>query len=315
MKNKLLVATSLLTMVLTACNNQTSTVQNWEKTISPAGAPAIAFYDQATTGKFETNATPSNVLAQLQADNYGMVVFDFYNGLKSLKTNEGHYKLARIITGGNLYLVGINKTTEPTADDYIVSFGKNLLPDVVYREIYGADIAEATHYVAGVSDAQGVLVSGLHEGNAVDYVLIAQPALFAAKQNAQAATFDNLTVISSLRDKWEAKTGQTAVPQAGLFINMNYYEGHRNYYEDQLALIDERIETAIEDPTTIKTTMDAQLTVDEQKTFFGFTSAIAYNVQKDDANGFALVSGDEEINIPEFFEAIGITEDYSNYIL
>ena len=97
MKKKLLVATSLLTIALTACNIQT--IQNWEKTISPSGAPAIAFYDQASTGKFETNATPTNVLAQLQADNYGMVVFDFYNGLKSLKANEGHYKLARILTG------------------------------------------------------------------------------------------------------------------------------------------------------------------------------------------------------------------------
>lgn len=315
MNKKLLVATSLLTMVLTACNTPTNTVENWQKAISPAGAPAIAFYDQAKTGKFETNATPANVLAQLQADNYGMVVFDFYNGLKSLKTNEGHYKLARIITGGNLYLVGINKTTEPTAEDYIVSFGKNLLPDVVYREIYGDAIADATHYVASVSDAQGVLVSGLHEGNEVDYVLIAQPALFAAKGNQSAATFGHLTVVSSLRAKWEEKTGQTAIPQAGLFINMNYYAGHRNYYEDQLALIDERIETAIDDPMTVKTTMDEHLSVDEQKTFFGFTSAIAYNVQKDDANGFALVASDEVISIPDFLTAINVTEDYSNYIL
>lgn len=313
MKKKLLVATSLLTMALTACNTQT--IQNWEKTISPSGAPAIAFYDQASTGKFETNATPTNVLAQLQADNYGMVVFDFYNGLKSLKANEGHYKLARILTGGNLYLVGINKTSEPTATDYIVSFGKNLLPDVVYREIYGNEIADATHYVAGISDAQGVLASGKHEGNDVDYVLIAQPALFAVTNNQSAETYSKLTVVSSLRAKWEEKTGQTAVPQAGLFINMNYYNDHKNYYEDQLTLIDERIETAIEDPITVKTTMDADLSTDEQKTFFGFTSAIAYNVQKDGANGFALVSGEEVIDIPSFLTAINITEDYSSYIL
>lgn len=301
--------------LLTGCRGNDATIENWEKTYSPAGAPAIAFYDQAKTGLFETNTTPANVLAQLQADNYGMVVFDFYNGLKSLKANDGHYKLAKILTGGNLYLVGINKTTAPTAGDYIVSFGQNLLPDIVYKNIYGEDIASATHYVNSVSDAQGVLTSGLHEGSQVDYVVIAQPALFAVTHNSAAATYGQTTVIANLRTEWEVKTGQTAFPQAGLFINTNYYTEHKAFFDDQLALIDERIDTCISDPTTMKEYMDADLTSDEQKAFFGFNSQIAYNVQKDDANGFALVSGEETVDVSAFLASIGVNEDYTDYIM
>ena len=313
MKKNIIATLSVLTLALTACN---ATEDNYKRAISPSGAPAIAFYDQTKTDYFETNSTPANVLAQLQADNYGMVVFDFYNGLKSLKANQGHYKLAKIITGGNLYLVGINKTEAPTVDDYIVSFGKNLLPDIVYKEIYGEDIAEVTHYVNAVNDAQGVLVSGLHEGHLVDYVLIAQPALFATLNNVNAATYGTLTVIDSLREKWTEKTEQTAIPQAGLFLNMQYYVNHKSYYDDQLALLDERIETCIDDPLTMKTKIETDLpSEDDQKALFGFTSKVAYNVQKDGANGFALVRGEETIDIHGFLTSLNILEDYSDFIL
>lgn len=316
MKNKLYMALGLVSLTLVGCTSN-NVIEKYQKVYSPAGAPTLAFYDQSKTGTFETNTTPANVLAQLQTDNYGMVVFDFYNGLKSIKTNSSHYKLAKILTGGNLYLVGINKTTAPTKDDYIVSFGQNLIPDIVYKKIYGEEIAATTHYVGAVADAQGVLTSGLHEGNPVDYVLIAQPALYATLNNKSAATYGTLSVIASLRAEWKTLTGQDAIPQAGLFVNTGYYTEHKQFFDDQFDLIDERIDTCINDPLTMKQTLDKDLDADSQKTLFGFTSQIAYNVQTSEAspNGFALVSGDETVDIKEFLTSVNVTDDYSSYIL
>lgn len=314
----LLIAIPLLAM--SACAPLTSTNENYKKVISPSGAPAICFYNQANSGNFDTNSTPSNVMAQLMTDNYGMVVFDFYNGLKVIKNNNANYKLARILTGGNLYLVGIDKTEAPTKDDTIVSFGQNLLPDLAYKKLYSKDIIDNTTYVNGVSDAAAVLASGVYEGQEVDYVVIAQPALFATMSNKDAPTYGRLTVIDNLKGKWKEQYNQDAIPQAGLFVHNTYYQANKQYFDNEFALLDERIDTAINDVNTVKTTMDEQMpNLEDQKNFFGFNSNVAKNVQ-DNANtpnGFALVNAEEaaNIDIQEFLTTIGVNEDYSNYIL
>lgn len=337
MKKRTIMFITLPLLALSACapiapSSETSSSQepsipslepmtgNYNKVISPSGAPAICFYDQALTGNFDTNSTPSNVAAQLLTDNYGMVVFDFYNGLKSIKNNNADFKLARILTGGNLYLVGIDKTTAPTSDDTIVSFGQNLLPDLAYKKLYSQDIIDNTTYVNAVTDAAAVLASGVYEGENVDYVLIAQPVLFATMTNQNAPTYGRLTVIESLRDKWKETYNQDTIPQAGLFVHNDYYEANREYFETQFALLDERIDTAINDVITVKNTMDEQIPdLNDQKAFFGFNSNVAKNVQDNAStpNGFALVSADEaeNIDIQAFLNTIGVNEDYSDYIL
>ncbi len=320
---KIILPIVVIAALLSSCTTETidsSSVDGssiYNKIYSPTGAPAIAFYDQGTNSNFETNQTPANVLAQLTQDNYGMIVFDFYNGLNTLLNYEGHYKLARIITAGNLYLVGINKTTQPTSDDYIVSFGEGLIPDLAYKYLYDDEIVANTSYVSSTTEAGAVLAAGIYQGEAVDYVVVAQPTLNTILNNEDAATYGQLTVIASFKDMWYEKTGQNGIPQAGLFINMNYYEQYQSYYDEQLALLDDRIDTCINDPITMKSVMDSQLSEDEQSLLFGFTSSVAYNVQANEEtpNGFALLGSDETIDISAFFSILGITTDYSDYIL
>ena len=231
-----------------------------------------------------------------------------------------NYKLARILTGGNLYLVGIDKTEEPTSEDKIVSFGHNLLPDLAYKKLYSQEIIDNTTYVAGVNDALAVLKSGVYEGEEVDYVLIAQPALFAAMNDQNAATYGKLTVINCLKDKWKDEFDQDAIPQAGLFVHNDYYLANQDYFETQFALLEERIDTAINDVNTVKSVMDSQIpALADQQAFFGFNSNIAKNVQSSTStpNGFALVNEQEALNIDiqAFLTTIGVNEDYTSYIL
>lgn len=311
---KFILPALLFALSLGACS---PTNEPYEiKFMAPSGAPTIAFYNQAIDGSLETNSNPSIVGAQLQNNTYACVVFDFYNGLKSIKNNNADYKLARIITGGNLYLVGIDKTSGPTADDYIVSFGEGLLPDLVYKSIYGDEIASATHYVSGVADCGAILESGLHNGNEVDYVLVAQPVLFAKKSSSPIK--ERLTVVASLRNEWYEKTGQSAIPQAGLFINQTQYNKHKDEFNAFFDEFEDAITTCIENPQTMKAAIESLGDADAQKAVYGFTAAVAFNVQKDNQNGFALVDyeANESLDIAAFLNALGKgAEDYSNYIM
>lgn len=314
MKKNFFTSLFLLTILLTSCGDK----KNVDiKIISPSGAPSAAFYTYAKDANFETNSTPANVGAQLQANNYGAVAFDFYNGLKSIKKNNGNYKLARIITGGNLYLVGIGKENEPTKDDYIVSFGQGLLPDMVYRKIYGDEIADATKYVNGVSEVTPILKTGKHNNNPVDYVLIAQPALFAAKNTSEVK--DKIHIVANLRDKWENISGSKMIPQAGLFINQTEYNNNRNAYKDFLNKVDENINNCINSPESLKNGILEAGDENAQKAKFGFSANVAFNVQKENQNGFAFVSkeeqGDLTTALSSFFSTMDIEEDYSSFYM
>ena len=288
------------------------------KIMTPTGAPAAAFYPFVENENYEyvTNSVPKNVGAQLQSTQYDALVFDFYNGLKSIKNNQSDYRLARIITGGNFYLVGIDHQEEPTSENpgYIVSFGEDSLPTIVYRNVYGEEISNATNFVTDAKETLAVLNTGLHESNKVDYVLTAQPVLFNALNNSPIK--DKLTVVASLRDKWEDKTGQKAIPQAGLFINSVKYEEHEAEYEAFLAELEDGINTCIEDPATMKAGIEKVGDEEAQANFFGFKSQVAFKVQQN--NGFAFVSSEdsETIDISLFLESLGKgNEDYSDYIL
>ena len=88
MKKQKLLLLALPVLALGACAPSTSSSSSsspslepatggYNKVICPSGAPSICFYDQYSSGNFNTNSTPSNVSAELLTDNYGMVVFDF----------------------------------------------------------------------------------------------------------------------------------------------------------------------------------------------------------------------------------------------
>ena len=158
--------------------------------------------------------------------------------------------------------------------------------------------------------------NGLHNGEKVDYVLVAQPILFAQLNNSPIK--DQLTVVASLRTKWEEKTGQKAIPQAGLFVNYSNYTKYKSDFTAFLDELDDSIDTCIEDPTTMKNGLDAYGDADAQKAFFGFNSGVAFNVQKNGANGFAFVSSEDAdtISISDFLASLDKeTEDYSQFIL
>jgi hypothetical protein len=282
--------------------------------ISPKGAPTLAFYDQGVNPNFVTSGEPSAVLAELQKNDKDVVIFDSINGLKSIKANNANFGLAKIITGGNFYLAGIDKTADdkgvyplPAADDVVVSFGQNLIPDVVYSKLCSDywHIENNAKYVASVTDALAVLTSGQYSGGKVDYVFIAEPALTTAINKADANTFGKVSVVRNIRSEWKAYSGQDGIAQAGVFVNKASLETKPNKLKDFFTKLEDRIDTAISNPDVAKASLDLYGSATEQVARFGFNSTIMSKVQKDDRNGFGLVSSAESIDVNSFLESLG----------
>lgn len=313
MKKSLLLLT--LGVLLVSCGGGAPSSETPKDTssiriISPTGAPTLALYNKVN--QLTTNSTPTNVAAQLLADNYDVVVFDFYNGLKSQKANNGHYKLARILTAGNLYLVGINHNSEPSSGHKIVSFGEGLLPDLAFKELYGNSGA-ITSYVSGVQDIAPILKTGKYAGEDIDYVVIAEPVL-----TSTLATIEDTSIYTkfSIREKWESVKGEGhIIPQAGLFFNMNSYNNNEATYNQFLKELDNDISGALINPSLIKSSFELVGDLDAQKAKFGIPAAMAYKVTQN-GNGVGLVEEYNKLVITNFLEDINkSSEDYSSYIL
>lgn len=323
MKKVTFVSILSVIFMLSGCTKNNN-ADNYLKILTPSGAPSLAFYDQSKNSHFETTTNTSLVKASLLTNDYGYIVFDFYNGLKTFKNNpnyskENDFKLARIITGGNFHLVGINKTGKPDSTSRIISFSKGSLPDLVYKNVYGDDIYNNTIHLANNSQVNAVLQSGLYNGEKVDYCLISEPALTGTMNNQSAATYGKLNIISSLRDDWKTKTGQNAIPQAGLFIRQDYYNSHKKYYDDQLGLLEERIDITLDNPDIFKERIKKDIpNIEDQKALFGFTADLAFKVQDKNNNGFAFISEKDHktLSIESFLKSLGESvTDYSDYFL
>ncbi len=314
---KKIIYLPILAISLSSCSGTSAKIT----CVCPKGAPALAFYNTSAE-EIEFRGEPTTVLAELQKNEYDMVVFDSVNGLKSCVKNKANYALAKIITGGNFYLAGIGLTQNadgtyplPGNDDVVVSFGQNLIPDLVYSKLCSDywHIENTAHYVNSVTDALAVLKSGKYGGGDVDYVFIAEPSLTTALNDKTCDTYGKVNIVKNIRSEWKAFSGQDGLAQAGIFVNKTSLETKRAEIKKYINLIDESINLAINDPASVKKTMDASRSLEEQVKYYGFNSNIVSLVQKDNRNGFGLVNKDETIDVNQFLTSLGqgsVPEEY-----
>ena len=304
---KLILMMTLGGLLLTSCGNSVDT--SGLKVISPTGAPALAFYNKATQ---LTTGGAAEVKPELLKSNYDFVVFDFYNGLKIQKEKQGHYKLARILTAGNLYLVGINHTEKPTEGAKVASFSENSLPDLAFKELYG-DRGLTMSYTADATGIGPVLKSGKIEGVEQDYVVVPEPVL--SKVLLTMEDISKYTIFSFAKDWKEAKGEDHIVPQAGLFVNMDKYNENKVVYDSFINELGSDITIGVNNPNKIKDGIDSIGNADAQVAKFGINSTDAYNAQKD-RNGVGLLTSYNKSMVTSFLNDIGKgAEDYSDYIL
>lgn len=108
--------------------------------VCPKGAPAAALARYAASDNLNITSA-DNVKGAFTAGTADFIVFDSVNGVKLAKANGENYKLVRMVTYGNLYIVATGNDEDGvlTDDDYIVSYGEGLVPDLAFKAVYGEE--------------------------------------------------------------------------------------------------------------------------------------------------------------------------------
>ena len=244
---KLLVSLSVL-LVLCGCGTQKN--ENTEEIVDPStltvvtpkGAPVLAFYDWIANENYSRVAADAIGALWTGEESPDVITVDITSGVKAI-SNGADYRLAAVVTFDNLYIGSAGNDEDDTMDkdDKIVLFGnENMLPSKVFHYLYGTDYDDTIIYVADAQQAAACLMKGVDlEGNPVDYVFLAQPAMFAAlKQN------ENASVAVDIQEAYRSKSGMDIV-QAGVFIKNIVSDATAEAFLNNL---ETSISAGIEDP-------------------------------------------------------------------
>ena len=271
MKKKYLL---LSLICLTSCNVDHSTL----KIVCPTGAPALAFYNNVENANFETNSTPSNIVSMMNGNsNYDIVVIDTVSGIKAIN-NGANFKLAATLTFGNFYLAATGNDANSTLDkdDVVILFGQNQTPDLLFNKIYGEGYN--VEYVTNVQDAAKCLASGKNmiTKSTVDYVFIAQPALYTILNNKDALTYGNASVYANIQEEYKKITNYDLV-QASLFVNVN---SDSKMVDSFLKDLEKDINNLLENPSLLSDKID--FTSQELSTKYGVNFKACEQLLNDD---------------------------------
>ncbi len=177
--------------------------------LAPQGAPALAtlpFADQETVSvDYVSGSDPLSAELIKNDSAYDVIIAPINLGTKLIEKDNTPYRLAAVITWGNLYIVG---EADYQNGDAFAAFGEAAVPGKILTHY--ADIKEVT-YFNSVQDVQTQLLSGKAKAG-----LLAEPAATAtiAKAKEKGKT---LTVLQDLQEK-ETVDGQKGYPQAAVFV-------------------------------------------------------------------------------------------------
>lgn len=279
MKQKIILLT-LTSLLLTGCG--TTTHELPFKILVPNGAPAVAFYNYATDANFETNGTPTNIVAMMTENSeYDVIVIDTTSGIKAIG-NGSPYKMAATITLGNFYLASTGRDADGmTVGDKIILFGnENAVPSKIFHYLYGTDYDSGIEYVTNVAMASACLVSGTNTATSsnVDYVFIAQPVLYKALQaNASASIYKNI------QTEYASKSGNLPLMQASIFVKNS---ADKTEVNGLLKTLKSDISKGVDDPSKIKEGIDQLEDKDLATSRFGVDSTTIEAVMS--TNGLGL---------------------------
>ena len=316
MTKKLKFLSLFFVINLISCSNLSSNtylIDENIKILSPLGAPTLGIYESILSSNCTTTSTPTSIPIELQNKNseYNFIVFESSNALKLIKNNKADYKFLGLLTKGNFHFVGFNKTNKdiPSKDDYIVSFQKGSITDLslnyVLPSIYNEN-KDNIHYLNGVSQVATVLKSGLHEGNKVDWALIAEPSLYALKSqnnfddNESNDIYEYLDINRALKEKTNSE--YDFIPQAGLFVKNSFYNENKEIVEQYLKnSVTKNLDEAINTPSKIISKLEELNISDEEfELKFGFKKDYILALQDNKENRFGIASSDNLITGSNF---------------
>lgn len=274
----------LLSLVLlSSCSSKVDT--SGLKIVTPTGAPAFAFYNHASSSNFETNSTPSNIVAMMNdKSDKDIVVIDTVTGIKAIQKGAP-YLLAANITLGNFYIAstGNDDNNVMDEDDKIVLFGEKQTPDLVFHYIYGDVFDKNIEYVTNVQDAAKCLASGknLVTGSSIDYVFVAQPVLYTILNNKNAATYSKAGIYENIQDKYKEKSDNLSLIQASVFVKNSDESEYNKTISAFLKDLKSDITSVISNPNLMDNTI-GKLETEVATSLYGTNYQMVKKVIEDD---------------------------------
>ena len=306
----------LTTLAITACGvdkglENTPTVYYTPEDFSivtPTGAPALAFYNYANRKNFETNSVPTNIVAMMNKGDKDVVVLPTNAGVQAIINAKADYKIAATITFGNFYIVSMNNDDNQVMDanDTILLFQKNNVPDKIFHYIYGDVLDSALHYVSAVSDAASAAIGGkftdpdLGTELVPNYVLLAEPVL----TNVLSKKGDAVSVYANVQEEYKKKSNNAELFQASVFVSNKLDANKVPYFLNDLK---KDIEDAIADPSKMSAGMNKAEATQE---LYGVAPQMAENVLRKN-NGMGLgfkLARDNQEAIKTFLGIFGIKD-------
>lgn len=234
-------------LVLSGCAPKTNAL----KVLSPTGAPALALVEEVARENENTIEFVSGsevVGAELVKDDYDIIFAPVNLGAKMIEKGQSDYRLAAVITWGNLYLVGSENALKE--EGTFATFGEGSVVDFVLH--LAVDVEALTPDVqmySSAQDVQGALLSGKATCG-----MLAEPAVSATIKKAKEQGIE-LQVLQNLQTSYQQKIGsqEEGFPQAAIFVK----KGSEKDSEEFLKSIEKFVnETAVKQPETIETLVD-----------------------------------------------------------
>ena len=140
----------LVLLLVSGCGNQNSEgeanndstsndfVYEGYNILVPSGAPALAVVNDIVHSEINTYTITAGAdlltteLAKTDSE-YDIIIAPINAGAKLISLGKSDYKLASVLTWGNLYLVG---TKDASETDEISAFGEAAVPGMVFKTIY-----------------------------------------------------------------------------------------------------------------------------------------------------------------------------------
>ncbi|MBQ8678243.1 MAG: ABC transporter substrate-binding protein [Treponema sp.] len=225
-----LILTSLLALsALSAQDSGTYAV----KVSAPNGAPALSLATLAAKNPENyTFVAAETISAEFANNNADFIIAPINAGAKLYKMGKSTYKLAAVVTWGNLYFASQKKNfkLKDIKKAELTLFGENTINSSIALAALEKNKIKpkSVNYLAGAANTQALLLS-----DADSIVLTAEPALTAAKMKNQNITAYPLNAL------YKKATGFDGFAQAGLFVRAETVEKNPQIVEDFLVRAEE----------------------------------------------------------------------------
>ena len=182
------------------------------KVSAPSGAPALSVAVLAVENPdVYTFVAADTIAAEFANASADFIIAPINAGAKLYKAGKSTYKLAAVVTWGNLYIASqkADFKLEDINGAEITLFGENTINAsvVLYALAENGLEPASVAYLAGAANTQSLLLT---DENAI--VVTAEPALTAAKIKNEAIT------AYAVNDLYKNASGFDGYAQAGLFV-------------------------------------------------------------------------------------------------